>query len=98
MGGACKNTKRCLYSDFIQYLADNSVNATLYKSLCGETPEEIFKAKVATFRATLNEAKIVKKNQWLRVIELYAVMLVIILVSWKIYSIFCGSKNSLDAS
>jgi hypothetical protein len=38
----------------------------------------------------------VKKNQWLRVIELYAVMLVIILVSWKIYSIFCGNKDSAD--
>ena len=48
--------------------------------------------------ATLNEAKIVKKNQWLRVIELYAVMLVVILVSWKIYSIFCGSKDSTEST
>jgi len=31
------------------------------------------------------------------VIELYAVMLVIILVSWKIYSIFCGNKDSAEA-
>jgi len=35
LGGACKNNKRCLYSDFIQYIADKSVNATVYQSLCG---------------------------------------------------------------
>jgi hypothetical protein len=93
LGGACKNAKRCPYADFIQFINDNSVNSTVYQSVCGKTPEEIFSGKVANFRATLNEAKIVKKNQWLRVIELYAVMLVIILVSWKIYSIFCGNKD-----
>ena len=38
--------------------------------------------------ATLGEAKIVKKNQILRVLELYAVMMIIIIISWIIYSIF----------
>jgi len=40
--------------------------------------------------ATKNEAKVVKKNQWLRVVELYAVMLGIILLAWKIYNVFSG--------
>jgi len=39
LGGACGNDKRCPYSNFAQYIADNTVNATLYRTLCGETAE-----------------------------------------------------------
>jgi hypothetical protein len=59
-----------------------------FTEICGQTPQEVFNARVDNFMATLGEAKIVKKNQILRVLELYTVMMIIIIISWIIYSIF----------
>lgn len=43
--------------------------------------------------STLNEAKVVKKNQWMRVFELYGVMMLIIIISYIIYSIFRNKEE-----
>ena len=43
--------------------------------------------------ATLNEAKVVKKNQWMRVFELYGVMMILIIISYIIYSIFRNKEE-----
>ena len=43
--------------------------------------------------STLYEAKVVKKNQWMRVFELYGVMLVVIMISYAIYSIFRNKEE-----
>ena len=43
--------------------------------------------------STLNEAKVVKKNQWMRVFELYGVMMIIIIISYIIYSIFRNKEE-----
>jgi amino acid permease len=43
--------------------------------------------------STLNEAKVVKKNQWMRVFELYGVMMIIIIISYIIYSIFRNKED-----
>ena len=48
----------------------------------------MFDNRVLQFFATLNDAKIVSKNQVMRIVELYAVMMLIIIISWIIYSIF----------
>jgi amino acid permease len=43
--------------------------------------------------STLYEAKVVKKNQWMRVFELYGVMLVVIMISYAIYKIFKNNEE-----
>lgn len=52
------------------------------------TPSNVFNKRVEEFISTLDEAKVVKKNQVLRILELYAVMMLIIIISWIIYAIF----------
>jgi Na+/melibiose symporter-like transporter len=48
--------------------------------------------------STLYEAKVVKKNQWMRVFELYGVMLVVIMISYAIYSIFRNKEEPAQAN
>lgn len=86
--GACKNVTRCPYSSFIQYISNNSMNNDSYTTLCGLTADQIFKQRVNTFYATQDAARIVVQSQWMRVVELYVVMMLIIVISWIIYSVF----------
>ena len=45
----------------------------------------------------MGEAKVVKKNQWMRVIELYGVMMIVISISYIIYSIFRDKEDPTAA-
>ena len=54
---------------------------------------EKFGENVKRFMSTLNEAKVVKKNQWMRVFELYGVMMIVIIISYIIYSIFRNKED-----
>ena len=95
--GPCAGQTKCSYEQFTQWVATQAYvgeeYTNVYQKLCGLTPLEKFRENVQRFMATLNEAKVVKKNQWMRVFELYGVMMILIIISYIIYSIFRNKEE-----
>ena len=60
------------------------------------TPRQVYEQRSANFTSTLFAPMNVSKSQLLRVLELYAVMMIILVISWIIYSIFKSKDTSAN--
>jgi hypothetical protein len=91
----CGNAQyKCPLTDFMEYTRSLSANESEYKEACGLTPKQKYEARVQEFAQTMNEAKQVKRSNYLRILELYALSMLVIIIMWACYSVFYGGKET----
>lgn len=96
--GICMGAMHCDLQKFIQLIDSYSLDQVSYAKACGPSPAEQLKMDYDQWASTMFQGKIIKtkKNQLMRIAELYAVMMLIIIIGWIIYAIFRIKETSHD--
>ena len=97
--GACSDQFYCEIKDFEELARKNSFydDSLGYERLCGISPETKYNLKMSSWNQSYQYASGIlrkKVNPYLRVLELYTVLMLIIILAWIIYSNLKGRDHS----